>query len=44
MLNRQMPVMSMQRVVVLSVEGYHQGLEDIKRKSFLQGSFPAKFQ
>jgi len=30
MLNRQMSAMSMQRVVALYVEGYHQGLEDIK--------------
>lgn len=44
MLNRQMSVMSMRRVVVLYIEGYHQGLGDIKIKLFLQGSFPAKFQ
>lgn len=37
MLNRQMSVMSMQRIVVLYVEGYNQGLEDIR------GHFLKKF-
>lgn len=44
MLNRQMSVMSIQRVVVLYVEGYHKGMENIKIKTFFQESFPEKFQ
>lgn len=44
MLNRQMSVMSIQRVVVLYVEGYHKGMENIKMKTFFQESFPEKFQ
>lgn len=44
MLNRQMSVRSIRSVVVLYVEGYHKGLENIKRKIFFQESFPAKFK
>lgn len=36
MLNRQMSVISIQRVVVLYVEDYHKGLENIKIKIFFQ--------
>lgn len=44
MLNRQMSVMSIKSIVVLYVEGYHKGLENIKIKIFFQESFPAEFQ
>lgn len=44
MLNRHISVMSIQRVVVLYVEVYHKGLENIKIKTFFQESFPEKFQ
>lgn len=36
MVNRQMSVMSIQRVVVLYAEGYHKGLENIKIEVFFQ--------